>query len=596
MELTETNDKLKLHLTVRLEKLEAGLARVVRGNELGMVMDKVMPIHITHSEFNAFPDNQLASGIVYERAIFSLEEMKVLMQKAIDFTGSEMQPFTYLYRCKPKIYWDYVINETRAEMNPYEKDSNGQAASPINTAISGKSHCSESQFNFVYLFRPFFLRSFGPERTCAHSVAVWRCALFSLLQMLPASTLLQPQLNLYFADFYCNTKPHYVTVVVCREFSDIDRFCRRTCIPLAPFDNPFLLFQPNNSPTVPLTFSAKRNVWVEIYYTDNVPLAWGQLHHISTFGVGTSKIGGLPHNKSCRVCNLYPQGPIGGETVQPLPENVEPIPAEKAEQMVREAAAAELVDERDKEEEDRERREQGKDGAGREGEELHQRRDTTEDGQRQVPFDELQNRLQQIERAVSKDAAALVGAASAAAQCAKGNGSDGSTAPANFVEFVQQISGFLSEMHQDFKDLNSKIDSMESIIWLQRNDEEEALGEPIGGLELIDEAYDDADVDALLRDDNDEEAAQKEAENDDVDKNRTEQRKANKNDVSISVHETVDKLLGRVKKLEEDKQKTRTDKEEKQTLRRTRRRTSTTNATAAAEGDGRKKRCRRESH
>ncbi|KAL3106035.1 hypothetical protein niasHT_022216 [Heterodera trifolii] len=560
----ETNDKLKLHLTVRLEKLEAGLARVVRGNELGMVMDKVMPIHITHSEFNAFPDNQLASGTVYERAIFSLEEMKVLMQKAIDFTGSEMQPFTYLYRCKPKIYWDYVINETRAEMNPYEKDSNGQAASPINTAISG----------LVPTQSPF-----GDVRF-----------------MLPASTLLQPQLNLYFADFYCNTKPHYVTVVVCREFSDIDRFCRRTCIPLAPFDNPFLLFQPNNSPTVPLTFSAKRNVWVEIYYTDNVPLAWGQLHHISTFGVGTSKIGGLPHNKSCRVCNLYPQGPSGGEAAQPLPENVEPIPAEKAEQMVREAAAAELVDERDKEEEDRERREQGKDGAGREGEEQYQRRDTTEDGQRQVPFDELQNRLQQIERAVSKDAAALVGAASAAAQCAKGNGGDGSTAPANFVEFVQQIGGFLSEMHQDFKDLNSKIDSMESIIWLQRNDEEEALGEPIGGLELIDEAYDDADVDALLRDDNDEEAAQKEAEND-VDKNRTEQRKANnKNDVSISVHETVDKLLGRVKKLEEDKQKTRTDKEEKQTLRRTRRRTSTTNATAAAEGDGRKKRCRRESH
>ncbi|KAL3073301.1 hypothetical protein niasHS_016996 [Heterodera schachtii] len=546
-------------------------------------------------------DNQLASGTVYERAIFSLEEMKVLMQKAIDFTGTEMQPFTYLYRCKPKIYWDYVINETRAEMNPYEKDSNGQAASPINTAISGKSIPLLIALNPIStIFGLFFSARLDPK-----GLVPTQSPFGDVRFMLPASMLLQPQLNLYFADFYCNTKPHYVTVVVCREFSDVDRFCRRTCIPLAPFDNPFLLFQPNNSPTVPLTFSAKRNVWVEIYYTDNVPLAWGQLHHISTFGVGTSKIGGLPHNKSCRVCNLYPQGPSGGETAQPLPENVEPIPAEKAEQMVREAAAAELVDERDEEEEDRERREQGKDGAGREGEEQYQRRDTTtEDGQRQVPFDELQNRLQQIERVVAKDAAALVGAASVAAQCANGNGGDGSTGPANFVEFVQQIGGFLSEMHQDFKDLNSKIDTMESIIWLQRNDEEEALGEPIGGLELVDEAYDDADFDALLRDDNDEEVAQKEAEND-VDKDRTEQRKANnKNDVSISVHETVDELLGRVKKLEEDKTKgseedktkTRTDKEEKQTLRRTRRRSSTAKATAVAEDDGRKKRCRRESH
>lgn len=118
-------------------------------------------------------------------------------------------------------------------MNPYEKDSNGQAASPINTAISGNPSpfwlALNNSFNFVPNFRPVFLRSVGPERPRAHAVAVRRCALCTfldglplflamfLLQMLPASMLLQPQLNLYFADFYCNTKPHYVTVGSVRE-------------------------------------------------------------------------------------------------------------------------------------------------------------------------------------------------------------------------------------------------------------------------------------------------------------------------------------------------------------------------------------------
>lgn len=69
--------------------------------------------------------------------MFSINEMKVLMQKAINFTGEQMQPFTYVYRCKPKIYWDYIYQETGQIMQVYEKDSNGQAASPINQNIKG---------------------------------------------------------------------------------------------------------------------------------------------------------------------------------------------------------------------------------------------------------------------------------------------------------------------------------------------------------------------------------------------------------------------------------------------------------------------------
>lgn len=73
----------------------------------------------------------------FQILVFSMEELKVLMQKAIQFTGTQMQPFTYVYRCKPKIYWDYIYNETGQIMQVYPKDSNGQAASPINQNIHG---------------------------------------------------------------------------------------------------------------------------------------------------------------------------------------------------------------------------------------------------------------------------------------------------------------------------------------------------------------------------------------------------------------------------------------------------------------------------
>uniref|UniRef100_A0A183BQP4 PHYHIP_C domain-containing protein n=1 Tax=Globodera pallida TaxID=36090 RepID=A0A183BQP4_GLOPA len=496
-------------------------------------------------------NNQLASGTVYERAIFSLEEMKVLMQKAINHTGTEMQPFTFLYRCKPKIYWDYVVSETRAEMNVYGKDSNGQAASPINTAISGR--------NCFFIIYFFVLGLFFSARLDPKGHVPTQSPFGEVRFMLPAYMLLQPHLNLYFADFYCNSKPHYVTVVVCREHSDADRLCRRTLLPLAPFDNPFLLFQHSTSPTTPVTYSANRNVWVEIYYTDNVPLSWGHLHHIHTFGVGTSKIGGLPHNKGCRVCNLYPQGPSAAELVAyPLPENAEQISVEKAEEMVREAENAELVDD-----DGAEGRRTTTDGGERweNGGEVEDGTKTNTDNNRQVPFEELQNRLQQIERSVGK--AALV-----AAHSANGSGGDGISSSAQiFTELVQQIGGFLLEMRKDFNDLNAQIDATETIIWTEQNEEEPT------GLELVDEAF--ADVDALLRDDDDQKIEQC-------------------IDVSLSVHETVDALLSRVHKLEqygegeEEEQQTN-----KQQSRRLRRRSSSSNSSVAVIEE--KRHCRRES-
>lgn len=69
-------------------------------------------------------------------------------------------------------------------------------------------------------------------------------------------------------------------------------------IKLVPDSNPFLrvVFRP---PMFEPEFWVNKNVWVEIYYTENVPLNWGRFDAITATGAGTSRVGGLPHNKVC---------------------------------------------------------------------------------------------------------------------------------------------------------------------------------------------------------------------------------------------------------------------------------------------------------
>ena len=71
-----------------------------------------------------------------------MSEMKLLYQKAFSFIGnSPMHPFSNFFRSKPKNYWNKICSTPGKIMEIYPKDSNGQAASPINQNIQG---------NFIY--------------------------------------------------------------------------------------------------------------------------------------------------------------------------------------------------------------------------------------------------------------------------------------------------------------------------------------------------------------------------------------------------------------------------------------------------------------
>lgn len=47
-----------------------------------------------------------SKGFVF--SVFSADEMQALYKKSLDFVGTVMHSFRFLYRCKPKIYYDDI--------------------------------------------------------------------------------------------------------------------------------------------------------------------------------------------------------------------------------------------------------------------------------------------------------------------------------------------------------------------------------------------------------------------------------------------------------------------------------------------------------
>ncbi|KAH7724936.1 Protein Y92H12BR.7 [Aphelenchoides avenae] len=238
------------------------------------------------------------------RAIFSTEEHGILFYKAIAFSSTNrLQPFTHLYRCKPGDYWTDIYRRTGGYMDPYMKDDNGQAASPINGRLYGLFWSALRNNDGSIPDSPF-------GDTC---YKIW------------ADELLRPdKVNFYFADFYCNEpsasarrangnrpQQHYVTIVICQKGSIPDKYCSVRLRNLNPATNHFLTVVPCF--TGP-RFYVNTRVWVEVYFTERVNVRYYELIPIGTKGAGTARIGGIKHNKFCKDCNLYPLEPPATST------------------------------------------------------------------------------------------------------------------------------------------------------------------------------------------------------------------------------------------------------------------------------------------
>lgn len=224
------------------------------------------------------------------RAEFDASEFKNLYQLCIRYLESVfkvMQEVVVIYRCKPKVYWNQIHDYSDGVMQKYLKDDNGQPANRINGMIKG-------------LFFSAHLNSDGSMPLSSYFGDVrMRCCAFSFLD--------PEKHNFYFGDFYCNKVQHYVTVVICIINSETDMHCSEKLIKLDPYANPFLKMEKPISGQ--LKFFVNRTVIVELLYTESIPLSAGAFDTVEPIGSGTSKENGLPNNKECTICNLYPRAP-----------------------------------------------------------------------------------------------------------------------------------------------------------------------------------------------------------------------------------------------------------------------------------------------
>lgn len=208
------------------------------------------------------------------------------IRKSLSMHEPDYRPCLWFYRNKTRAYFDEIFFRRSGIMEPYLKDNNGDPASAINGRLKGLFF-AVSVMKGSGIIPP--TSPFGPVRLCIKS--------WWMFMMAP---------NLYFADFYCNNKPHYVTLVMTRDGSPADLFCIRNHLqPLDVFSNPFLQLTALGECLV-----ANSNILVEVFFTENINITEviGEERcgvFVTTPSSGTSKPDGIPKRDDCTTCNLY---------------------------------------------------------------------------------------------------------------------------------------------------------------------------------------------------------------------------------------------------------------------------------------------------
>ena len=186
------------------------------------------------------------------------------------------------YRNKSPQYFDQCQKKDNI-MKMYLKDNNGDPRSPINGRIKGLFFATGVDQDTG---QPTNWSHFGAKRVS-----------------IPSKTMLMTNSNLYFADFYCkcDSKAHYVTLVLTKPGSKTDGFCEKNLISVDIGNNDFLYHSSENEVRV------TNKVWVEVFYTEDVDLSSLEIpmKRVTVRGRGSSKPGGLPKDSRCRVCNLH---------------------------------------------------------------------------------------------------------------------------------------------------------------------------------------------------------------------------------------------------------------------------------------------------
>ena len=221
---------------------------------------------------------------------FTKAEYHKLYQMAVQYKNTRnrgIHPIKYLYRSKPRPYFDWIFEQDNGVMYPYRKDLNGDTCSIINGNINGLFFSTSLDLRTHQLPLDSY---FGEIRLNINALELFNY-----------------NCNLYFVDFYCHYYAHYVTVLLTPMNSQTDIFCRDRLLRLDTYDNPFMFLKLAGNEWHVL---ADHNVHVEVFYTEKIDIPFllrhniGFINKVIPLGRGRSKLLGIPKHKECSICNI----------------------------------------------------------------------------------------------------------------------------------------------------------------------------------------------------------------------------------------------------------------------------------------------------
>ncbi|XP_052088895.1 uncharacterized protein LOC127725730 isoform X9 [Mytilus californianus] len=237
-------------------------------------------------------ETEINTKIVNFKTCFTKAEYETLYNKTIEFIKTRKSHFRsieYFYRNKSEKYFASITEDHNGIMKPYKKDHNGDPCSIINGRLDGLFFSTAVDFQKN---QPFKYSPFGQLRL-----------------HITARFLFIPNLNLYFADFYCHYKVHCVTVILTRKEYFADNFCKARLKKLDIHNNPFVCLKTSKKSNI-IQMCQGNGLRIEVLNTEALNIheiirkRQGHFKRVPIMGRGESRPNGIPKNENCKICNL----------------------------------------------------------------------------------------------------------------------------------------------------------------------------------------------------------------------------------------------------------------------------------------------------
>ena len=222
--------------------------------------------------------------------IHNKKDLTRLLSKAEKFVGSKNEICHTFYRDKNSRYFDDIRANKNGYMQVCRKDHHGDPKSPINGRTDGLFFSTNIQYGTT---EPIPWSVFGDTRL-----------------LIPMEKLYRKCPNLWFADFYCIHRTHYVTLVMAEPDSKTNEFCRTHLVPLNWKTNRFLsrelVYNYRHNENEPIFRVTTSGVFVEVLFTEglNISSYVNYLKHVDMTGERTGGRVGLEKNPDCEICNI----------------------------------------------------------------------------------------------------------------------------------------------------------------------------------------------------------------------------------------------------------------------------------------------------